>query len=243
MISPPRIKIYSVLLSCFFHGVLGAQVIGGRGVEVTMQSHNMHYSTVDGQPILTTRADQYVEGTPYFSTTWMKATAIFSNGKWSTPFPVRINVLNGQVHYLNEKGKEFIATSPINELLLTDTITGKKYHFVNFRIQSDTKPSETWHQVLVADSVSLYKVFAKELQEVIIYGSSVLQKKLSTTERYMVQQGNKASMVKKPKDLLALYPQQKEKLSAFINSKPERDYASTDAQFTAIVSHLNTLIK
>jgi hypothetical protein len=207
-----------------------------------MQARSLFYANIDGQPFNTKEGGDFTEGNPFFKTEWMKAAAALPNGRLSTYFPARINLLKGQIHYLNEKGAEFIATSPMLELFLTDTTTGATYHFVKGE-KTDRKNKDAWYQVLVVDSVTLYKVISKTLEEHTAYGTNVPKKKVLTIERYMVQQGNKAFVIKKPKELFALYPTQKEKLSAFIKSKPESDYPTIDAQFTALVIYLNSLLK
>lgn len=59
----------------------------------------------------------------------------------------------------------------------------------------------------------------------------------------MVQQGSKATVVKKPKELVAFFTQHKNALSKFISEHPSQEYKNSEQQFIAFVKYLNSLLK
>ena len=196
--------------------------------------------TVAGTPFVNAKFSKVVEGSPFFNEEMMYGAIILSEGKEYRNILVRLNLLESQVNYLDEKQVEMIATTPISEVVLWDTINNNHHRFVlsNY-IETTDKPEEAFYELLQAGKAQLYKQYKKKLLESKPYGSATIEQSIKTEFRYFVLFSGKWVKIKKIKDLTELLNDKKNEVQKFVDEK--KLVKDTEANFEAVVVYYNSL--
>lgn len=196
--------------------------------------------TVAGTPFVTAKFAKVVEGSPFFNVQIMRGAIILSGGKEYRNILVRLNLLESQVNYIDEKQLEMIATTPIREVVLWDTINNNHYRFVfSDYIETTDKPEKDFYELLQAGKVELYKQYKKSILESKPYGSATVEQSIKTELRYFVLSSGKWVRIKKIKELTDLLTDKKNEIRKFVEDKKlTKDSA---ANFEVIVAYYNTL--
>src|SRR5688572_15560448 len=143
--------------------------------------------TVGGTPFITAKFARVVEGSPFFNEQMMRGAIILSEGKEYKNILLRLNLLESQVNYLNEKEVELIASTPVRELVLWDTIHNKDHRFIfSDYIKTADKPEKDFYELLQAGKAELYKQYKKRILENKPYGSATIEQSIQTNLRYYV---------------------------------------------------------
>jgi hypothetical protein len=197
---------------------------------------------ISGQAYVNTKFVSLVEGSPFFNEEWMTATLISNDGKEYKNVSAKLDLIDGDVHYMKD-GSEFLATTPLKEVILTDT-NGENYRFIHSSaMPKTTNPLATgWYLWLHTGSVSLYKAFAKTLSEIKPYNSATTEQRISTTEKYLILYNNVFLEVKKLKDAPVVLANKKTELEEFLKNKDDKK-ATIDDRFTAFIEYYNSLFK
>jgi len=199
-----------------------------------------HMYTVGGTPFVMAKFSRVVEGSPFFNEQIMKGAIILSGGKEYKNVLIRLNLLESQVNYLDEKQIEMIATTPVREVVLWDTIQKKDYRFISSTYMETTPaPEKGFYELLHAGKAKLYKQHKKLIRENRPYGSATFEQTIQTEMGYFILTNNQWTRIKKLKDLPAIFPDKKTELQKFISDKK----LSGDKQenFEAVIAYYNSL--
>jgi hypothetical protein len=199
-----------------------------------------HMYTVAGTPFVMAKFARVVEGSPFFNEKMMKGALILSEGKEHKSVLVRLNLLETQVNYVNDQNVEMIATTPIKEVILWDTILGKDYRFVFSNYINTPVPIERdFYELLQAGKAELYKQHKKQMRETRPYGSATYEQTIQTDVYYYVLVNKQWTKVKKLKDIPALLPDKKAEVQKFISDK--RLSGDNQTNFEALIAYYNSL--
>lgn len=195
----------------------------------------------DGIPVLTKPHEELIDGSPFFSDGWKKAYIVLADKQVFKDIPVRLNLLNTQVHYLDAKGQEMIAIPPIKEVFITDSALEKNYRFVHYTVfQANTRNRQkSWYLWLLTGGADLYKIYSKSLNEQRLYGSATTRQFIETREKYFVLYRDEFYEIKKPKDLIKIFPQHSKQIEEF--SKKINSKLSTEDQLVEMVEFFNSI--
>ena len=208
------------------------QGVGGGGLK--------YVYTVAGTPFVTAKFAKVVEGSPFFNEQMMLGGIILSGGKQYMNILVRLNLLESQVNYINEKQIELIATTPISEVVLWDTINNNHYRFVfSDYIETTDKPEKDFYELLQAGKAALYKQYKKNILESKPYGSATVEQSIKTEPRYFVLISGKWVRIKKMKELTDLLRDKKNEIQKFVEEKKISKESEKD--FETIIAYYNTL--
>ena len=196
--------------------------------------------TVSGTPFVNAKFSRVVEGSPFFNEQMMKGAVILSEGKEYRHILVRLNLLDFQVNYMGEKQIELVASTPIREIVLWDTINNKDYRFVssNF-IEAAEKPEKDFYELLQAGKAELYKQHKKHMLESKPYGSATVEQRIQTEIFYFVLKDKQWKRVKKLKDLTALLNDKASDIAKFISDN--KITGDNQANFESVIAHYNGL--
>jgi len=199
-----------------------------------------YVNSVGGTPFLNTKFSKLVEGSPFFNEEMMRGSIILKGGKEYRNILVRLNLLETQVNYIDEKQIEMIATTAISEVVLWDTINNNHHRFVssNF-IETTDKPEKGFYELLQAGKVELYKQHKKEMLESKPYGSATVEQSIKTELRYFVLISGKWIRIKKIKELTGILTDKKSEIQKFVEEKMLTK--DSEANFEAIIAYYNTL--
>jgi len=196
--------------------------------------------TVAGTPFVNAKFSKVVDGSPFFNEQMMRGAIILSEGKEYRNILVRLNLLESQVNYIDEKQIEMIATTPISEVVLWDTIHNNHHRFVfsNY-IETTDRLEEGFYELLQVGKAQLFKQYKKNLLESKPYGSATIEQSIKTEFRYFVLFSGKSVKIKKIKDLTDLLNDKKNEIQKFVEDK--KLTKDNEANFEAIIAYYNSL--
>src|SRR4030095_6688606 len=123
-----------------------------------------YMNNVGGTPFVNTKFSRLEEGSPFFNDQVMRGSIISSEGKEYRNILVRLNLLESQVNYIDEKQIEMIVSTPISEVVLWDTIKNRHYRFVfSEYIETTDKPEKDFYELLQAGKGEVYKQYKKKM--------------------------------------------------------------------------------
>jgi hypothetical protein len=229
--------ILSLLLSPF---CFSQQVIDVSKQDVRVGSNIFFVS--GGEPFVTTKFVNLVEGTPYFKDEWLKGLVVDKSNHEYKDIQLKIDLMANTVHYLGENEKEFVATTTVKEIVLTDA-AGDNYRFVHSSGLETVVNVEKgkWYLWLASGTASLYKKFEKDLTEFKGYGSATTEQRIKTHEKYVILYNNSFLEVKKIKDVPSILAAKKKELEAFLKTKDD-DKASMDDRMVKLIEYYNSLV-
>lgn len=233
------ILFYNVVLFSFLNAT--SQRVVDVDKEPPRQGGALNYVyTVAGTPFVTAKFAKVVEGSPFFHDQMMYGAVILSEGKEYKNILVRLNLLESQVNYLGEKQVEMIATSPVREVVLWDTVNKIDHRFIfSSYIETTDKPEKAFYELLQNGKKELYKQYKKTIQETRPYGSATTEQTIRTEARYYILTGGQWKRVKKLKELISLLSDKKNEVERFIKEKQIE--GDNESNFQAIVSYYNSL--
>lgn len=235
-----RLLIYCCFCFLYINAASQKTVNVDNVPSITGGAINYMYA-VAGTPFVNTRFIRIIEGTPFFKEQMMKGAVILSEGKEYKNIMVRLNLLESQVNYLDDKQTEMIATTPVKEIIIWDTINHKDHRFVfsNY-IETTEKPEKDFYELLQSGKAELYKQYKKRVLENKPYGSATTEQSIKTDIRFYLLVQGKWTQVKKMKDLPDLFPGKRNEIQKYINEK--KVTADNEANYGSVVAYYNTLV-
>jgi hypothetical protein len=210
--------------------------------DFTNASNPIVVSSVNGQTYFPQEYAHLISGSPFFMDRPMKAVLLDEENKVYSSNAVRMDLLNNRVIYKDPaSGQEMVASLPLVEVQLTDTVQNKKYIFLRGqRIpQSKLIVANTWFQVLVNDKVSLCREMRKMAHQTIIYGQPEKQANIVTDEYYYVLIDENFSRINGWKGLLETLGDKRDLLDKYIQDHHLKGKSADD--FTQLVQYYNAI--
>lgn len=208
-----------------------AKIAGGLG----------YLYTVGGTPFINAKFSRVVSGSPFFNEKLMRGSIILSEGREYKNLFVRLNLLESQVNYLDEKDVEMIASTQIREVVLWDTISNKDHRFISSDyIETTGKPERDFYELLQKGKAELYKQYKKNMLENKPYGSATIEQTIQTYLRYYVLVSGRWTKLNRLKDLPTIFPDKKDELSKFISAK--KLSGDNEKNYEAIITYYNSLL-
>lgn len=187
--------------------------------------------------------DKYVrvvEGTPFFKDGWMKSNYIHPVLK--TNVVMRLDLVANEVHFRDEADEILIATTPIKQLLLVDTVSNVQYHFIHSSLLDvDKNRADGWYQQLISGKASLYKHYIKQVTETLPYGQATHEQKIKTIPHYYVLVDGEMKKISKIKDLENVLQDRANDVASLIRENGLK--GKEDADYMAVVTLYNRLRK
>jgi len=193
-----------------------------------------------GFPITNAKYVRLVSGYPYFSETWMKAEILVGDSLVYNVASLRLDLLDGAIIYLNNRGDELISNQTFNAISLIDTLNSNNYLFVHSSFIPGTPPRDkSWYQLLTGKKITLFKQYFKRMIEAKAYASSVTEQTIETEERFFISFNNTFTRVKTPSDIAKLVVTNKKALQDYIEEKKLK--GKTEADLIAAVEYYDSL--
>jgi hypothetical protein len=191
-----------------------------------------------GEPIVATQYSKVKEGSPFLYEDWQKGKIILGNGQAYENVPLKLNLLEGTVHYKTEDNQEFVPTEPVKEVMLINEENQKRLRFIHssFICKEEKKG---WYQVLDSGKAWLFRFDSKTLSEVKPYGNAVMEEHITNSGIFMLKYYNQCYKLKNTQELrnklIMLKPELKEKLPKKGNSKSDEEMSSYIKNFNALL--------
>lgn len=196
-----------------------------------------------GEPFVRAKFVNLVEGTPYFKDEWLKGVVVDRFNYEYKNIRLKIDLAENTIHYLDDHQKEFIATVPLKEVVLADTL-GYNYKFVHTSSFENAVNAtrNSWYLWLCTGNASLYKTFKKNMSEFRPYGSATAEQHIKTTEKYLILYNNAFLELKKIKDVPSILAGKKVELEEFLKTKDD-PRTSMDDRMVKLIEYYNSLFK
>lgn len=228
-------RMLLVLLACCVAHVGFAQILGSAAPNATF------LQTMQGQPITQKNATVYTDGTPFYNNNWLKATLVTADGQTHKDISVRMNLLEGNLHYKDASGMELVNVSPIKEVHLVD-VDGRPITFVHSSSIPTSELGDTWLQQLSNQGpVRVFKHVKKEVKEMKAYGSATVEMFVTEEKRYYLLSDKNLQKIKKLKDITDVLSAKEGELTRYIREQSLKEKAESD--MGRLVDYYNSLTK
>ena len=208
------------------------------GKEEVRLSPGRFYS-VGGEPVSPVKYVKVVDGSPYFSQSWMKGSLDLGDGRGYENLWLKLDLADNSVLFIDAEGRVMIANAVIKNISLTDSVTGKKYDFVfSPFIKGTGEIRKGWYQVIVSGKATLYKHLAKVINETKPYGQATYEQTIVTSSSYFLMTDSVFAPIKKIKALPDMLSDKKEELNQYLSGKNLP--GKTDAVYAGLVSYYNS---
>lgn len=230
--------------------LLGGLLAAGLGVSAQQKVANVDKDEVSpvsgpffvlgGEPFSMVKYVRVVDGSPFFRDEWMPGVIVMPGGTRYDSLQLKLDLLANEIHYLDPKGNDLIASNPVRELWLHETSTGEIFHFIHasfFNPGSAVAPG--WCQVLATGTVGLLKHTVKQISETRPYSSATMEQRISSSPRFLLLQGNNIIPLKSISEFPSLFPANKRGLEQYISSRKLK--GKTDNDYIGLVNYYNSL--
>jgi len=198
--------------------------------------------STSGTPYINAKFVRVVSGSPFFNEKMMRGILIARDSTEYRNIVIRLNLLESQVNFLNNKQEELIVGTPLREVDLVDTVNQKNYHFIfSDYIETTDKLGKGFYQILQNGKAGLYAHHKKVLKESRSYNSATYEQSIETYLTYYVLLGGQWKKINKIKDLPAVLNDKKSEVQEYISSKGLSGYKQEDVE--SVINHYNSLFQ
>lgn len=225
-------------------------VLGASAQRVVNVDHNNsantniygNFYTVSGVPFSSIKYVRVASGSAYFSENWMKANLVLENGRVCNNIPIRLDLVENGLEYIDSLGHKMIAPTRVIKIDAVDTITGERFKFVHSLEMpaSDIKLLPGWYLLLTeGNSATLYKYMSRSINERLSYGSATYEQHITAPGDYFILQESGMVKMKKLNELPELLVDKKEQLKTFI--KNNKLFGKVDSDYIEVMNYYNSL--
>ncbi len=197
--------------------------------------------SIGGMQFTNVKYVRVIEGSPFFKEEWIKGTVTMSEGKTYSNIPMRLDLMDNNLHFMSKDNKEMIADVPIRNIILKDSVTKSDYIFVHSLYLLEGKNIEPcWYLQLDTGKATLYKRFLKTIVESKQYGHANYEQRILTSGEYYVMIKDVFVPIKKIKQLPSILNNKTEELKKFISANNLS--GKSDKNYSALISFYNSLL-
>ena len=195
---------------------------------------------IAGIPYTNAKFVRLVSGSPFFNEQMMRGILISKDNTEYRNIIIRLNLLESQVNFLNNKQEELVVGTPLREVTLLDTVNQKNYHFIfSDHIESTDKVEKGFYQILQKGKAGLYAYHKKVLKETRDYNSATYEQSIETYVIYYVLLGGQWKKINKIKDLPSILSDKKREVQEYISSKGLSGYKQAEVE--SVINYYNSL--
>ena len=193
-----------------------------------------------GTPFIDAKFVSLVSGSPFFNEKMMHGLLMSTSGAEYRNIIIRLNLLESQVNYLNDKNEELIVSIPLREVTLLDSVTKKNYHFVySDYIKTTDKPEKGFYHLLQKGKTELYTQHRKTIKETRRFNAATYDQSIETDLIFFVLLDGQWKKINKIKDLPSILNDKKTEMEAYIKSKGFSKYKQDEVE--SVIIYYNSL--
>lgn len=197
------------------------------------------FRTVGGEPVMNTKFVRLVDGTPYFTESWLKGNVFIEESEYRNLY-LRVNMLETALEFRDIRGEAMVCTQPIKKVILKDSVKGLQYSFTHSSFLPENPDfKRMWLLQLAEGKAGLYKLEKKQLNESRPYGSATTEQRITSINSFYVLFNNQLTRVKKTTDIADILSSQKAALLDYIKSN--RLGQKDEKDMVQLVNYFNTL--
>ncbi len=196
--------------------------------------------SASGTPYIDAKFVRMVSGSPFFNEKMMLGNLISATGIEYRNIIIRLNLMESQVNFLNNKQEEMIVGTPLRELTMWDTVNKENYHFIfSDYIETTNKIEKGFYQQLQKGKAGLYKKFNKTIKETRAFNAATFEQSIQTDVTYYVLLGGHLEKFNKIKNLPSLLSDKKNEVQEYINNNNLSGYKQEDVE--SVIKFYNSL--
>lgn len=201
------------------------------------------FTDINGRPLYL-KVDYFIEGHPYHPDNYYLATIVMPGGKAYRDIPVKFNLMENLLIYRTPAGEELVSTVPAVRVIYTDSsgdakmkdrIFERGYGTIN-----DLSPN-TWYEVLDTGEIQLLKHYKVDYTDQKQYNSPSITRVYFEKEDFFIslQDGTMKKLDKGVEEILAVLPDKKDRVRAFIAREDLKCKKETD--WKKVIRYYNSL--
>jgi hypothetical protein len=182
--------------------------------------------------------EKVVEGTPFYNPEWRPASLLLANGTLVENLPVRVNLLENLIHYLDTAGREMVTMLEVKSVIFLDEGNDTSAVLVNrLALENVSAVPDGWMQLLAKGKAILLKRFVKQDVESKGYSASTVVTRINTIVQYLLLFNGRAERVQTMGDLAGLL--ENADFSAWVAQ--QQGSKKSEQQLKAAVDYFNSL--
>ena len=172
---------------------------------------------VNNNPMYKDESFQISSGTPYFRNVWIRANIFAVDGKTFERIPVKLNLMMGQLLFLDKEGSEREMVNKLLRVEMSDSSTGEKFVFIP--VEELAKPNDAnkivWCEVIQEGNALLLKKTNKVLSQNKAFPFDPNEKVIEESFVYYLRLNGQLYPLKRSKDLASLLAKSLPSISTF----------------------------
>lgn len=228
-------KVYAMLKKIFIAFLLGNSCL------VIAQGGTPFLNDANGRPVLTNSNNYVADGSPFLFEDYLPAEVTFKTGKVYKDVKAKINLVDNELLFMDDKGQEMIAAASVTSVKFLKP-GGSQDVLLESPGNSINATRAPVYQVLVNGKASLLKQISITYTEARKYGEGSMTRTYKKNETfYAVFPGQQPQKFEKTKAAIAaLFGDKQAMILAFIDEQKLR--AKTEADFIKIFEYYSTLV-
>jgi|LakMenE18May11ns_1017448.scaffolds.fasta_scaffold9794635_2 hypothetical protein len=197
------------------------------GTYAQSEPPSLNLKNIDGRPIMVAGLNIDLEGSVFLADKYYKATLILKNKQFIKDLPIKIDLLDSKIFFLNEQQQEMESIMPVGTIVFND----KSCPFDQFIFTNGFLPKpNVYMQVLDTGKVWLLKQHQIRTEEYKEYGTPITKKKAYVVYDYFItNQNGILEKITQKEELMNAMKSKKEALIKFIKEenlklKSDEDY-------------------
>lgn len=219
--------------------VMALTLITGQNLSAQKAVGNPLFLHMNDRMVQVDKYNDIISGTAFVDSNWQLGAVLLENGTLVENVRIRINVIDDEVHYLDEKGQEMVSTQNIKSVIFkkaendTTAVFVSKYAFTG----KEAGMPGGWMQLIAKGKATLLKRYHKSIVESKGYSSATVEKNIVTEVRYYVWYNGELVRVKNIADMaVALNHPAVDK---YVNSMKKN--AKSESDLKAVIDYFNSL--
>ena len=195
-----------------------------------------------GTPFVDAKFVRMVSGSPLFNDKMMRGMLISATGIEYRDIAMRLNLMESQVNFLNDKQVEMLVGTPIREVTLWDTVNQKNYLFIySDYIETKDKTEKGFYQLLQKGKACLYSYYNKTIKETRAFNAATFEQSIQTDVTHLVLLDGQWGKINKIKNLPSLLSDKKNEVQKYIDNNNLSGYKQEDVEL--VIRYYNSLFE
>ena len=190
-----------------------------------------------GRPVNVPKENMEVEGSTFYpETAFKKATVFLTNRTFIKDIPIKIDLKDRRVFFINDRNEELVSIMPIKQIVFEDGVVMETGFDASGKI-----PAGSFFQVLDTGKVKLLKYIEITYVDSKGYNSNTTVRQFFRKDIFLAAKGQQLYALNDASEIANILPEKQTQLASFIREqigKPKKQ-----ADFEKIVRYCNSLLQ
>lgn len=201
------------------------------------QAQQVMLTDFAGRPVNVPKENMEVEGSTFYpETAFKKATVFLTNRTFIKDIPIKIDLKDRRVFFINDRNEELVSIMPIKQIVFEDGVVMETGFDASGKI-----PAGSFFQVLDTGKVKLLKYIEITYVDSKGYNSNTTVRQFFRKDIFLAAKGQQLYALNDASEIANILPEKQTQLASFIREqigKPKKQ-----ADFEKIVRYCNSLLQ